>query len=162
MNYHGYVNPAEERLFLIKFYKNQYLTFKKIGVGGLTKFGVEITEKLIRCTANRLDQIITGKKTAKNMCYTDKLMRIWGRHIGDVPSGESALINSNRSYIGNIMSKFDIKDLSIENELSVAEHTDYRYVSEKHRRSVEHTIYIDKVSTAYNSEIMRAKLSHDN
>ena len=154
-------SPIETRLFLIDFYKSQYLTFKRIGIGGLTKFGVEITEKLIRCTANRLDQIIKGKKTAKNMCYTDKLMRMLGR-TGDIPSGEPALINSNRSYIGDVTSKFDLKDLGKQNELSVSKSTDYAYISEKHRRSFEHTIYIDKISTAYNSEIMQAKLSHDN
>ena len=155
-------SPAEIKLFLISFYKDQYLMLKKIGVGGVTKFGVEITERLIKCTANRLDQIIKGKKTSENTCYTDNLMKIWGRHIGDVPTGELAPINSNRSFTGNMTSKFDIKDLGRANELSVIKQTDYIYVNERHRRSIEHTVYIDNVSTAYNSEIMKAVLSHDN
>ena len=147
---------------LIDFYKKQYLHFVRTGIGNETRFGVTITEKLIRCTANRLDQVIKGKKTPENTCYPDRLMKMWGRHIGDVPVGEPGLINSNRSFIGSITSKFDIKDLGKANELSVIKHTDYIYVNEKHRRSIEHTVYIDNVSTAYNSEIMKAVLSHDN
>ena len=155
-------NPAEMKQFLIGFYKEQYLKFTRLGIGGVTIFGVEITEKLIDCTANRLDQLIKGEKTFKNMCRADRIMSILGRHLGDVPEGEPALINSNRSFIGNIASEFDIRDLSRKNEMAVVSRTDHKYVSEKHRRSIEYTIYIDDIFTAYNSETMQAVLSHDN
>tara|TARA_Y100000310_G_C20542462_1_gene743987 strand:+ start:168 stop:647 length:480 start_codon:yes stop_codon:yes gene_type:complete len=159
MNGYNAMGIVETKQFLIGFYKEQYLMFTRLGIGGVTKFGVEITEKLIKCTANRLDQIIKGKKTSENMCYTDRLMNIG---VGRRMRGEEAFVNSNRSFIGNRTSKFDLKDLGKASELSVAEHTDCIYVSEKHRRSLDYIIYIDNVSTAYNSEIMQAVLSHDN
>ena len=162
MNGYNAMGKVETRQYLINFYRTQFLVFTDIGIGGLTKFGVEITEKLIDCTANRLDQIIKGEKTFKNMCPADRIMSILGRHLGDVPEGEPALINSNRSFIGNTASKFDIRDLSRKNEMAVVSQTDYIYVSEKHRHSIEHTVYIDNIFTAYNSETMQAILSHDN
>ena len=58
-------------------------------------------------------------------------------------------------------SKFDIKDLGIASELSIIKQTDGVYVSERHRRSIEHTVFIDKISTAYSSEVVKAILSHD-
>tara|TARA_R100001530_G_C4209037_1_gene126889 strand:+ start:25 stop:516 length:492 start_codon:yes stop_codon:yes gene_type:complete len=163
MSYHyTYDSTDFSKEDLIQFYKHQYLMLTRTGVGGLTKFNVEVTEKLIKCTANRLDQLIRGKKTVDNMCYAEKLIKMWGRDIGDFSSQEKSIPNSNRSFIGNITSKFDIKDLGKTNELSIVRHTDYIYVSEKHRRSIEHTVYIDNISTAYNSEIVTAILSHDN
>ena len=160
--YYNYKATEFSKEDLIQFYKKQFLYFERIGLGNETRFGTEVTEKLMRCTANRLDQLIKGRKTVENMCYAERLVKIWGRHIGDIPDGEKALVNSNRSFTGDIASKFDIKDLGKENELSVTGHTDYIYVSEKHRRSVEYTIYIDRIFTAYNSEVMVAVLSHDN
>ena len=96
------------------------------------------------------------------MCQADRIMSILGRHLGNVPEGEPALIDSNRSFSSHIAFRFQTKDLGKENEMNIARMTDYSYLSEQHRRSIEHTVYIDKIATAYNSEIMQAVLSHDN
>ena len=151
-------NPAETKQFLIGFYKEQYLTFTRLGIGAVTSFGTEITEKLIDCTANRLDQIIKGEKTFKNMCKADRIMSILGRHLGDVPEGEPAHLNSNRSFIGYVTSKFTTADLGDDNRLFL-EYNQGRHFSDN-VNNVTH--YIDNISTAYSSEIMQAILSHDN
>ena len=146
--------PSETRTWLLSFYKEQYRMFTDIGIGGRTRFGVKITEKLIRCTANRLDQIKTGKKTDSNTCYFERMMKILGRPMGHPYSGgKPQLINSNRSFISGVTSKFHTLDLGKNNRLSVPDQRD---------PVIDHTHYIDKVSTAYNSEIMQAVLSHDN
>ena len=146
--------PAETRTWLLSFYKEQHRMFTDIGIGGRTKFGVKITEKLIQCTANRLDQITTGKKTASNTCYLERMMKILGRPMGHLyQGGKPQLINSNRSFISGVTSKFHTLDLGKNNRLSMVDQKD---------PVIDHTHYIDKVSTAYNSEIMQAVLSHDN
>ena len=151
-------DSVETRQFLISFYKRQYLTFTDIGIGGLTKFGVEITEKLIQCTANRLDQIETGEKTFKNMCQVDRMMSMLGKTHGDVPEGEPAFINSNRSFSSHITSKFHTLDLGKDNRLSLEYHQGNHFSDNVNNA----THYIDNISTAYSSEIMQAILSHDN
>ena len=150
--------PAETRTWLLSFYKEQLRLFTHIGIGGRTRFGVKITEKLIRCTANRLDQIKTGKKTASNTCYLERMMKILGRPMGDSPS---QLINSNRSFISGVTSKFSTADLGDDSRFSLDHYQDRHYCSEMHRRSMEYTPYTDSVSKAYNSEIMQEVLSHD-
>ena len=156
MNY-GFYPLDFSKEDLIQFYKAQYLRLTEIGVGGETRFGTEITEKLIRCTANRLDQLIKGKKTVDNMCYTEKLIKLRGRDLGDISAGEKKLYGSNRSFSSNITSKFDLRDLTNTQSESVRNYIDYGYG--------EYNIitnYIDKYTTAYNSEIVMANLSHDN
>ena len=154
MNGYNAMGKAETRQYLIGFYRTQYLVFTDIGIGGRTKFGVKITEKLIQCTANRLNQIETGKKTASNTCYFERMMKVLGRPMGDTyPGGKSQLINSNRSFISGVTSKFHTLDLGKNNRLSIVDQGD---------PPIDHTHYIDKISTAYNSEIMQAVLSHDN
>ena len=155
---YGRGNPADTRRYLIEFYEQQLRYCTQIGIGGRTRFGVKITEKLIRCTANRLDQIKTGKKTASNTCYLERMMKILGRPMGDNPS---QLINSNRSFISGVTSKFSTADLGDDSRFSLEYNQDRSYCSEMHRRSMEHTPYTDDISTAYNSEIMQAVLSHD-
>ena len=150
--------PAETRTWLLSFYKEQLRYFTQIGIGGRTRFGVKITEKLIQCTANRLDQIKTGKKTASNTCYLERMMKILGRPMGGSPS---PLINSNRSFISGVTSKFSTADLGDDSRFSLEHYQDRHYCSEMHRRSMEYTPYTDDISTAYNSEIMQAVLSHD-
>ena len=145
-------SQAETRRYLIEFYTRQYHTFTDIGIGRQTRFGVKITEKLIQCTANRLDQIKNGKKTFKNMCRIDRIMSMLERTNGNIPEGEPAHLNSNRSFIGHVTSKFHTLDLGKNNRLSMVDQGD---------PPIDHTHYIDKVSTAYNSEIMQAVLSHD-
>ena len=132
--------------------------FTRLGIGGVTISGTEITEKLIQCTANRLDQLIKGKKTFSNMCRADRIMSILGRHLGDVPEGEPALINSNRSFVGYVTSDFTTADLGDDNRLYL-EYNQRHYFSDNVNND---THYIDKISTAYKSEIMQAILSHDN
>jgi len=156
--HYGTESPFETKLFLIDFYKEQYLKFTRLGIGAVTIFGVEITEKLIDCTANRLDQLIKGEKTFKNMCPADRIMSILGRHLGDVPEGEPALINSNRSFVGYVTSDFTTADLGDDNRLYL-EYNQRHYFSDNVNND---THYIDKISTAYKSEIMQAILSHDN
>jgi hypothetical protein len=156
-SYYTYSTTDITKEDIIQFYKEQYLMFKKIGVGGLTRSKTEITEKLIRCTANRLDQLIKGKKTVDNMCYTEKLIKLCGRDLGDISAGEKKPHGSNRSFCSNITSKFDIRDLTSMQSESVCNYIDYGYG--------EYNIitnYIDKYTTAYNSEIVMANLSHDN
>jgi len=150
--------PTETRRWLLSFYKEQLRYFTQIGIGGRTRFGVKITEKLIRCTANRLDQIKTGKKTASNTCCLERMMKILGRPMGDNPS---QLFNSNRSFISGVTSKFSTADLGDDSRFSLEYNQDRHYCSEMHRRSMEYTPYIDSVSKAYNSEIMQEILSHD-
>ena len=155
-------NTADTRKFLLNFYKEQLHFFTQIGIGGRTRFGVKITEKLIQCTANRLDQIKTGKKTDSNTCYLERMMKILGRPMGHPYSGgKPQLINSNRSFIGNVTSKFTTADLGDDSRFSLEYNQDRSYCSEMHRRSMEYTPYIDSVSKAYNSEIMQEILSHD-
>ena len=154
--------PTETRRWLLSFYKEQHRRFTDIGVGGRTRFGVKITEKLIQCTANRLDQIKTGKKTASNTCYFERMMKILGRPMGHPYSGgKPQLINSNRSFISGVTSKFSTADLGDDSRFSLEYNQDRSYCSEMHRRSMEYTPYIDSVSKAYNSEIMQEVLSHD-
>ena len=155
---YGKGNPADTRRYLIEFYEQQLRYCTQIGIGGRTRFGVKITEKLIRCTANRLDQIKTGKKTASNTCYLERMMKILGRPMGDNPS---QLVNSNRSFISGVTSKFSTADLGDDSRFSLEYNQDRHYCSEMHRRSMEYTPYTDDISTAYNSEIMKAVLSHD-
>ena len=156
MNY-GFYPSDFSKEDLIQFYKAQYLRLTEIGVGGETRFGTEITEKLIRCTANRLDQLIKGKKTVDNMCYTEKLIKLCGRDLGDISAGEKKLYGSNRSFSSNITSKFDLRDLTNTQSESVRNYIDYGYGEYN-----TITNYIDKYTTAYNSEIVMANLSHDN
>jgi len=151
-------NAADTRQAMVGFYNEQLRYFTQIGIGGRTRFGVKITEKLIRCTANRLDQIKTGKKTASNTCYLERMMKILGRPMGDNPS---QLVNSNRSFISGVTSKFSTADLGDDSRFSLEYNQDRHYCSEMHRRSMEYTPYTDDISTAYNSEIMKAVLSHD-
>ena len=153
MNGYNAMGKVETKQFLIGFYKEQYLMFTRLGIGGVTISGTEITEKLIQCTANRLDQLIKGKKTFSNMCRADRIMSILGRNLGDVPEGEPAFINSNRSFSSHITSKFHTLDLGKDNRLSMVDQGD---------PPIDHTHYIDKIFTAYKSEIMQAVLSHDN
>lgn len=150
--------PTETRRWLLSFYKEQHRRFTDIGIGGRTRFGVKITEKLIQCTANRLDQLKIGKKTASNTCYLERMMKILGRPMGDNPS---QLINSNRSFISGVTSKFSTADLGDDSRFSIEYNQDRSYCSEMHRRSMEYTPYTDSVSKAYNSEIMQEILSHD-
>ena len=155
-------DTADIKQGLISFYEEQLRYFTQIGIGGRTRFGVKITEKLIRCTANRLDQIKTGKKTDSNTCYLERMMKILGRPMGHPYSGgKPQLINSNRSFISGVTSKFSTADLGDDSRFSLEYNQDRHYCSEMHRRSMEYTPYIDSVSKAYNSEIMQEILSHD-
>ena len=142
---------------LIQFYKQQHLMLKGIGVGGETRFGTKVTEKLIRCTANRLDQLIEGKKTNSNMCSADKLIKRCGKGLGDILAGRTELYGSNRSFGGYIASDFDLRDLTHGQSESVCNYIDYGYGE---YNVLSH--YIDKYTTAYNSEVVMATLSHDN
>ena len=148
--YHRDMTPYELNQLLIDFYKSQYLKFLKIGINGQTNFGVTVTKKLIRSTENRLDQLIKGKKTNNNMCDIEKgICRSRNNKIG--------LFNSNRSFIGYITSSFKLKDLELMQQHAVCNYMDYTDGSPYGEPQ-----YIDKITTAYNSETMRAVLSHDN
>mgnify|MGYP005824441937 CR=1 FL=1 len=150
--------------WIIEFYKRQYLEFESIGIGGRTRFDVEITEKLIRCTANRLDQLIRGKKTPDNTCNAEMLL---DGNIKTIKNGidianklhgrEKALHNSNRSFVGNISRRFHLKDLDPRHEQMLYNIMDYADGSPH-----DEPRYIDKYTTAYNSDVMVAILSHDN
>ena len=134
---------------LIQFYKKQYLKFTSIGVGGMTLQGTVITKILIQCTANRFDQLIRGK-TDENTSSIEK---------GVVRNRESIPIkkyDSNRSFYTKITSRFQLKDLTQTQECVVDNYINYADGSPH-----EEPRYIDKYVTAYNSEIMRAVLSHD-
>ena len=147
--------------WIIEFYKRQYLEFTRIGAGGRTRYDILITGKLIRCTANRLDQLIKGKKTSDNMCKADKLLNKYGTTIGladiSLMTEEEALTNSNRSFIGSVSHTFHLKDLELVQEEVVCNYIDYADGS-----PYDEPRYIDKYTTAYNSDIMVAMLSHDN
>ena len=147
--------------WIIEFYKRQYLEFTRLGVGRRTREDVLITGKLIRCTANRLDQLIKGKKTPDNMSEAEKLFNKYGRTIELMEKAvwieEKALHNSNRSFIGHISHTFNIKDLEMAQEEEVCNYIDYADGS-----PYDEPRYIDKYTTAYNSDIMVAILSHDN
>ena len=134
------------------FYKQQFLKFKRIGVGGYTEHNTLVTTQLINCTAKRLDQIISGQKTFKNMCRAEIMIK-WGGLSRALSKDGRPLYNSNRSYIGKITSKFQLYDLEPQQQHSA----DY-----PNRYPCDHPVYIDKVTTAYKSDIMRAVLSHDN
>ena len=147
--------------WIIEFYKRQYLEFTRIGAGGRTRHDVLITGKLIRCTANRLDQLIKGKKTPENMSKADKLFNKYGTTIGlteiALMTEEKALANSNRSFIGNVSRTFHLKDLELVQEEVVCNYINYADGS-----PYDEPRYIDKYTTAYNSDIMVAILSHNN
>ena len=147
--------------WIIEFYKRQYLEFTRIGAGGRTRHDVLITGKLIRCTANRLDQLIKGKKTSDNMCKADKLLNKYGTTIGlteiALKRDEKALTNSNRSFIGSVSTMFHINDLEPMQEEVVCNYINYADGSPHDKPR-----YIDKYTTAYNSDIVVAMLSHDN
>jgi len=116
----------DDKEFLIAFYKERYLYFLKIGIGGYTNFNTQVTSTLIKATANRLDQLIKGEVTDENRCYG----------ISKVYT-ERPKYDSNRSFGWDYSSLFRYSDLAIE---------------QKH--SVEYPItiiptYIDKYTTAY-------------
>ena len=147
----GYTD-YELKPILIDFYKEQYLKFLKIGVNNETEFGVTVTKKLLVSTENRLDQLIKGVKTRHNVSDIEKGIAIhWG---GKTPL--AGLTNSNRSFLGYVKSKFQLKDLEPAQQFSVYSYTDYNCYP------CDEPQYIDEVTTAYNSETMRAILSHDN
>ena len=147
--------------WIIEFYKRQYLEFTRLGVGRRTRGDVLITKKLIRCTANRLDQLIRGKKTPDNTSKPDKLFNKYGKTIQLIEkaemTGEKALHNSNRSFNGRVPHAFHLKDLKLVQEEAVCNYIDYADGSPH-----DDPRYIDKYTTAYNSDIMVAILSHDN
>ena len=153
-SYYTYNTTDITKEELIQFYEQQHLMLTSIGVGGETRFGTEVTEKLIKCTANRLDQLIKGKKTTSNMSRTEMVIKLLGRG-GDF-SG-TAVHDSNRSFCGYITSKFQLNDLEPNQVQSVYNYIDYGYGEYNIITS-----YIDKYTTAYNSEIVMANLSHDN
>ena len=143
------LTPHQTNQLLIDFYREQYLKFLKIGINNETEYEVTVTKKLITSTANRLDQLIKGKKTASNMSDIEK-----GICRSCSPRN---LYNSNRSFIGDIKSKFQLRDLEITQQHAVCSYIDY---SDCYPHNESH--YIDKITTAYNSETMREILSHNN
>ena len=143
------MSPCELNQALIEFYKGQFLKFLQIGINRETEYGVIVTNKLIKSTENRLDQLIKNKKTSSNTSDIEKgICKVTGKRL---------LYNSNRSFSGKITSKFQLKDLQPMQQHNVCNYIDYGYNYPYN----EHQ-YIDKIMTAYNSETMRAVLSHDN
>jgi hypothetical protein len=115
-----------EKEAIIQFYKAQYLKFMKIGEGGLTEYNTLVTSRLIKATANRLDQLIKGKITDqnRNRGYFERYTK-------------PRKYDSNRSFGWNNTSHFRYSDLTIEQ-----------------KQSIEYPItiiptYIDKYTTAY-------------
>ena len=149
ITYDKEMKRQELNQFLIDFYREQYLKFLRIGINNETEYGVTVTKKLITSTANRLDQLIKGKKTESNMSDIEK-----GICRSCSPRN---LYNSNRSFIGDIKSKFQLRDLEITQQHAVCSYIDY---SDCYPHNESH--YIDKITTAYNSETMREVLSHNN
>ena len=149
ITYDKEMKRQELNQFLIDFYREQYLKFLRIGINNETEHGITVTKKLITSTANRLDQLIKGKKTKSNMSDIEK-------GICRSPSPRN-LYNSNRSFIGDIKSKFQLRDLEITQQHAVCSYIDY---SDCYPHNESH--YIDKITTAYNSETMREVLSHNN
>ena len=149
ITYDKEMKRQELNQFLIDFYREQYLKFLRIGINNETEYGVTVTKKLITSTANRLDQLIKGKKTKSNMSDIEK-----GICKSRYPR---KLYNSNRSFIGDIKSKFQLSDLEITQQHAVCSYIDY---SDCYPQNESH--YIDKITTAYNSETMREVLSHNN
>ena len=47
MNGYNAMGKVETKQFLIGFYKEQYLMFTRLGIGGVTISGTEITEKFL-------------------------------------------------------------------------------------------------------------------
>ena len=126
----------EGREFLIQFYKNQYLKFIRIGLGGLTEHNTLVTKSLIKITEQRLDQIIKDEKTESNTCDFEK-GKYNDKHFYRVPKKYC----SNRSFGWDDTSGFRYLDLSLEQ-----------------RNSIEYPItiqptYIDKYTTAYRTII---------
>ena len=152
---------VDEMEGLIDFYKSQYLKFKRIGLRGMTEHNVMVTQTLIDCTANRLDQLIKGEKTSGNMCRTEKIIRSRGRGfwVNDDRFVYIKKYNSNRSFGWDNTS---IVHLSERARISIWETFNNRYISDKHVYAECQPVYIDKITTAYKSDIMVATLSHDN
>ena len=134
----------EEKWFLIDFYKQQHLYFLKVGIGNKTRLGTVVNRKLITSTENRLDQLFRGRKTEKNTSAIEGYCKSYWH-------------NSNRSFKTENYSKFQIYDLEITQQHAVIDTINYAGWTQD-----DEPIYIDRVITAYNSEIMRAILSHDN
>ena len=132
---------------LINFYKQQYLYFKKIGIGNETRYNTIVTQKLINTTSQRLDQLIRGKNS-NNTLYLEKLAK------GEIKSRITNLYSEEKShtYIPDTSLQFSIKDMDISSQNIIDD-------------SLEHSCYqeyIDNVTTAYRSEIMTAIIRHDN
>ena len=55
----GIINEDKQisRLFIARFYDEQLVKFDKIGVGGQTENGIEVTPELIDITIKRRDQL---------------------------------------------------------------------------------------------------------
>ena len=111
---------------LIAFYKERYLYFLKIGIGGYTDFNTKVTSTLIKATANRLDQLIKGEITDKNICHG--ISKTYIKH---------PKYNSNRSIGWNYSSWFRYSDLGYKQRHSF----DYPVIIQE--------TYIDKYTTAY-------------
>ena len=149
----GISSPYEINQALIAFYKERYLYYMKIGIGNDTMFGTTVTKLLISCTANRLDQLIKGKKTKSNTCDIKECL--WKFRIKS--KVEDGKYNSNRSFIGTITSRFKINDLETSQQHGVENY--FLYADGSPHESPR---YIDKVTTAYNSDIMKETLLHNN
>ena len=114
--------------YLISFYKERYLYFLKIGIGNYTAFETKVTERLIKATANRLDQLIKGEITEENSNY------------GYLKSYHpTKLFDSNRSFGWNNTSQFKYLDLDFKQRHSI----DYPTMIQE--------TYIDRYTTAYHS-----------
>ena len=148
-------NHYGREISVIDFYRAQIKYYKKIGIGNKTLFQTTVTKELIECTKNRLNQLVTGRKTEQNMCDIEK--GIYKVTVGKL-NELNQLHNSNRSFRGDITSKFQIRDLEPMQQHRVYDYFDY-YDNEYSNRE---PLYIDKITTAYNSEIMREILSHNN
>ena len=137
--------------FLIDFYKGQCRKFQRIGINGTTKFGVTVSKKLIESTENRLNQLVTGEKTQKNMSSIEKgICRNRQEKVSD------KFHDSNRTFLGNITSIFRLTDLK-----RTQQHVVHSYIKYADGCSYDEPQYIDKITTAYKSDIMMAISSHD-
>ena len=136
---------VEKQISFVLFYESQLEKFKRIGLGFRTEFGTLITTKLIKATEQRLNDIKDGVKTKlPKKCFIS--------YRAD--TGYEFYVN--KMPYGFTMSEIDIpKQNEIEKKLS-QEYNDSDNIESKYDKP-----YIDKYTTAYRSEIMRAILKHN-
>ena len=145
---------------LIDFYRDQYLTLLRIGIGKRTlgrDYTVIITKSLINATKRRLNYLIVKsydpnfplmqiekprKQKAKDVFIEEEKRNLYSKE-------------KNYFYTKDSSLRFSTNDLDILEKNKLDDCANRDYVSPKHLYHECQPQYIDRYTTAYRSDIMQ-------